>query len=134
TFDAGGTSSDMAVLPGEPLMKSEVRIARHPVRTQSVDIETIGAGGGSIAAIELGGVLKVGPASAGAIPGPACYDRGGSAATLTDALVTLGHLNNSSLLEGGMAISAQKAREAIAIHVAQPLGISVEEAASGILT
>ncbi|MDP4594536.1 MAG: hydantoinase/oxoprolinase family protein, partial [Beijerinckiaceae bacterium] len=66
TFDAGGTSSDMAVLPGAPLFKSEVAIARHPLRTQTVDIETIGAGGGSIASIELGGVLKVGPRSAGA--------------------------------------------------------------------
>jgi len=72
SFDAGGTSSDMAVLPGAPLTKSELTIARHPLRTHAVDIETIGAGGGSIAGLELDGVLKVGPRSAGATPGPAC--------------------------------------------------------------
>ena len=92
TFDTGGTSSDMAVLPGRPLFKSEVSVARHPLRTHTVDIETIGAGGGSIAAVDLG-VLKVGPQSAGANPGPACYDRGGTEPTLTDALVVLGHLS-----------------------------------------
>ncbi len=93
TFDTGGTSSDMAVLPGRPLFKSEVKVARHPLRTHTVDIETIGAGGGSIASVQLGHVLKVGPQSAGAHPGPACYGRGGSEPTLTDALVLLGHLN-----------------------------------------
>jgi N-methylhydantoinase A len=74
TFDTGGTSSDMSVLPGQPLFKSEVWVARHPLRTHTVDIETIGAGGGSIAAVDLG-VLKVGPQSAGADPRPACADR-----------------------------------------------------------
>src|SRR5262249_60136276 len=68
-FDTGGTSSDMAVLPGPPLFKSEVAVARHPLRTHTVDIETIGAGGGSIAAVQLGHVLKVGPQSAGGHPG-----------------------------------------------------------------
>lgn len=134
TFDAGGTSSDMAVLPGEPLFKTEVAIARHPLRTQTVDIETIGAGGGSIASIELGGVLKVGPRSAGAIPGPACYDRGGTEPTLTDALVVLGHLNLDSLLGGAMAIAAARAREAVETHIAKPLGMSAQEAAWGIVT
>ena len=85
TFDAGGTSSDMSVLPGPPLFRSDLAVARHPVRTRTVDIETIGAGGGSIASVQLG-ALKVGPQSAGAAPGPACYDRGGSEPTLTDAL------------------------------------------------
>ena len=133
TFDAGGTSSDMAVLPGAALFKSELRIARHPVRTHAVDIETIGAGGGSVAAVELGGILKVGPHSAGAEPGPACYDRGGGAATLTDALVLLGHLNPAALLDGAMPIASAKARDAVAAAVAAPLGISVIEAAWGIL-
>ena len=110
TFDTGGTSSDMAVLPGPPLFKSEVTVARHPLRTNTVDIETIGAGGGSIASVELGGVLKVGPQSAGADPGPACYGRGGSAPTLTDALVLLGHLNPASLLDGAMPIDHTQAR------------------------
>ncbi|MGA8612393.1 MAG: hydantoinase/oxoprolinase family protein [Xanthobacteraceae bacterium] len=133
TFDTGGTSSDMAVLPGRPLFKSEFSVARHPLRTHTVDIETIGAGGGSIASVELGG-LKVGPQSAGAAPGPACYDRGGSEPTLTDALVVLGHLNPAALLEGAMPISRDKAHEAIATRVAQPLGLSLIEAAWGVLT
>jgi N-methylhydantoinase A len=133
TFDAGGTSSDMAVLPGAALFKSELRIARHPLRTHAVDIETIGAGGGSIAAVELGGILKVGPQSAGADPGPACYDRGGDEPTLTDALVLLGHLNPTALLEGAMPIASAKARDAVATRVAEPLGISEIEAAWGIV-
>ena len=117
TFDTGGTSSDMAVLPGRPLFKSEVSVARHPLRTHTVDIETIGAGGGSIAAVDLG-VLKVGPQSAGANPGPACYGRGGIEPTLTDALVVLGHLSPSALLEGAMPISRAKAHEAVVSRVA----------------
>src|SRR6266704_1498013 len=114
TFDTGGTSSDMAVLPGPPLFKSEVTVARHPLRTHTVDIETIGAGGGSIASVQLGHVLKVGPQSAGANPGPACYGRGGSEPTLTDALVLLGHLNPAALLEGAMPIASGQARDAVA--------------------
>jgi len=133
TFDAGGTSSDMALLPGAPLFKSELRIARHPLRAHAVDIETIGAGGGSIAAVELGSILKVGPRSAGADPGPACYDRGGSEPTLTDALVLLGHLNPAALLEGAMPLACARARSAVAAQVAAPLGISEIEAAWGIL-
>jgi N-methylhydantoinase A len=133
TFDTGGTSSDMAVLPGAPLFKSEVTVARHPLRTHTVDIETIGAGGGSIAAVQLGGVLKVGPQSAGAKPGPACYARGGSEPTLTDALVVLGHLNPAALLEGAMPIDGAKARAAVIARVAEPLGLSATEAAWGIL-
>jgi N-methylhydantoinase A len=133
TFDTGGTSSDMAVLPGRPLFKSEVSVARHPLRTHTVDIETIGAGGGSIAAVDLG-VLKVGPQSAGANPGPACYGRGGVEPTLTDALVVLGHLSPSALLEGAMPISSAKAHDALVSRVAAPLGLTPVEAAWGILT
>jgi len=133
SFDTGGTSSDMAVIPGRPLFKSEVAVGRHPVRTRTVDIETIGAGGGSIASVQLGGVLKVGPRSAGADPGPACYDRGGSEATLTDALVVLGHLNPVALLDGAMPISASRAAEAVTARIARPLGISCVAAAAGIL-
>src|SRR5712691_5654205 len=133
TFDAGGTSSDMAVLPGRPLFKSELTVARHPLRTHTVDIETIGAGGGSIASLQLG-VLKVGPHSAGAMPGPACYDCGGLEPTLTDALVVLGHLNPAALLEGDMPISSAKAHAALAARIAAPLGMSVVEAAWGVLT
>ena len=133
TFDTGGTSSDMAVLPGRPLFKSEFFVARHPLRTHTVDIETIGAGGGSVASVDLG-VLKVGPESAGADPGPACYQRGGAEPTLTDALVVLGHLSSTALLEGAMPISGAKAHEAVGVRVAQPLGLTAAEAAWGILT
>ena len=109
-------------------------MARHPVRTHTVDIETIGAGGGSIASVQHGGVLKVGPQSAGADPGPACYGRGGEEPTLTDALVLLGHLNPAALLDGAMPIkSDESASAAVVTRVAQPLGITPIEAAWGIL-
>jgi N-methylhydantoinase A len=134
SFDVGGTSSDMAVIPGQPLFKSGVTVARHPLRCRTIDIETIGAGGGSIASVQLGGVLKVGPQSAGASPGPACYDRGGVEPTLTDALVVLGHLNPRTLLDGAMPIDAAKSRDAVRTRIADPLGMSVVEAAWGILT
>jgi N-methylhydantoinase A len=132
SFDVGGTSADMAVIPGEPLFKSEVAVGRHPLRTRTVDIETIGAGGGSIAEIRFGGVLKVGPQSAGADPGPACYGRGGTAPTLTDALVVLGHLNPAALLDGAMPIDAARAHAAVAA-IADRLGMTAVDAARGIL-
>jgi N-methylhydantoinase A len=134
TFDTGGTSSDMAVLPGAPLFRSEVSVGRHPVRTRTVDIDTIGAGGGSIASLAPGGVLKVGPQSAGADPGPACYGRGGTAPTLTDALVVLGHLSDTALLGGAMPIARDAAWRAVQDHVAAPLGMDAREAAWGMLT
>lgn len=133
TFDTGGTSSDMAVMPGQPMFKSESSVARHPLRTRTVDIETIGAGGGSIASVDLG-ILKMGPHSAGADPGPACYDRGGRTPTLTDALVVLGHLSPTALLEGAMPISRHKAHQAVTEQVAQPLSLTPIEAAWGMLT
>jgi N-methylhydantoinase A len=106
---------------------------RVSLRTHAVDIDTIGAGGGSIASVELGGVLKVGPQSAGAEPGPACYGRGGTEPTLTDALVVLGHLNPTALLDGAMPIAGASAREAVVTRIALPLGMSEIEAAWGIL-
>jgi N-methylhydantoinase A len=134
SFDVGGTSTDMAVIPGRPLTKSELSVARHPVRCEAVDIDTIGAGGGSLASVQLGGVLKVGPQSAGARPGPACYMRGGTEATLTDALVALGQLNPNSLLDGAMAIDAAKSNEAVRKSVAGTLQMPIPAAAWGILT
>ena len=134
SFDVGGTSTDMAVIPGLPLTKSELTVARHPVRSEAVDIDTIGAGGGSLASIQLGGVLKVGPQSAGAWPGPACYMRGGTDATLTDALVVLGHLNPKVLLDGKMPIDSQKSHDAVMKSVGHELGMSAADAAWGILT
>ncbi len=134
SFDVGGTSTDMAVIPGRPLTKSELTVARHPVRSEAVDIDTIGAGGGSLASVQLGGVLKVGPQSAGAKPGPACYMRGGLDATLTDALVVLGHLNPKVLLDGAMPIDSRKSEDAVTRSVARELAMSVQDAAWGILT
>lgn len=133
SFDTGGTSADMAVIPGRPLFKSEFAVGRHPVRTRAIDLETIGAGGGGVAAIEHGAVLKVGPQSVGAEPGPACYGKGGDEATLTDALVVLGHLNPKALLEGAMPIQADAAHKAVEERIARPLGLSTVAAAAGIL-
>lgn len=134
SFDVGGTSTDMAVIPGRPLTKSELTVARHPVRSEAVDIDTIGAGGGSLASIQLGGVLKVGPQSAGAQPGPACYMRGGTEAALTDALVVLGHLNPQVLLDGAMRIDSGKSHDAVAKSAGNALNMSTQDAAWGILT
>ncbi len=133
TIDVGGTSCDMAVLPGELSYTTQSSVGGHVIRTPSVDIHTIGSGGGSIAWLGPGGVLKVGPRSAGAEPGPACYGRGGRQPTLTDALLVLGYLGERSFLGGRMAIQAAPAAAAIATHVAEPLGLSVPRAAAGIV-
>jgi len=102
------------------------------VRSPTIDLAEIGAGGGSIAWIDRGGALRVGPQSAGAAPGPACYARGGSLPTVTDANVVLGFLNPSHLLDGDMPIDAEAARTAIRTHIAEPLGLSLDAAAHGI--
>ncbi|MDE0028034.1 MAG: hydantoinase/oxoprolinase family protein, partial [Deltaproteobacteria bacterium] len=133
SLDIGGTSSDMSLIPGKPLFRTEWRIGRHPVRVDSVEVESLGAGGGSLAQVRYGKVLQVGPRSAGAVPGPACYMRGGDQPTLTDALVQLRHLNPRTLLQGEMAIDAELSAEAIRREVAEPLGMSEDDAALGIL-
>ena len=133
TFDMGGTSTDVCLIrDGEPAQKSERQMGGFPVRTRTLDIHTIGAGGGSIAWIDAGGLLKVGPQSAGAYPGPAAYGRGGTAATVTDANVVLGRLNPVSLLGGRMAVHANRAREAIAA-LAGRLGVDPVRAAAGVI-
>jgi N-methylhydantoinase A len=133
TIDVGGTSCDMAVLPGELAYTTQSTVGGHVIRTPSVDIHTIGSGGGSIAWLGPGRVLKVGPQSAGAEPGPACYARGATLPTLTDALLVLGYLGERSFLGGRMAIHTAPARQAIATHIAEPLGMDVERAAAGIV-
>ena len=134
TIDIGGTSTDMSVIPGEILTRSDLWIHRHIVRVPAVDINTIGAGGGSIAKILYGGhTLKVGPQSAGADPGPACYGKGGTDATLTDALVELGHLSRDYLLDGTMPMNYELAKKAIKDNIADPLGMNTIEAAAGIV-
>jgi N-methylhydantoinase A len=133
TFDMGGTSTDVCLIKeGEPAKKSQREMGGFPVRTRTIDIHTIGAGGGSIAWIDAGGLLKVGPKSAGAYPGPAAYGRGGTLPTVTDANVVLGRLNPVSLLGGRMAMHADKARAAID-DLSGKLGISAVETAAGIL-
>ncbi len=132
TFDMGGTSTDVALLDGELKLTTEGRIGRYPVSVPMVDMHTIGAGGGSLASVDAGGLLQVGPESAGADPGPACYGRGGTRPTVTDANLLLGRLRPDGFLGGGMALDPAAAGSAVA-KVAEPLGLSAEEAAAGIV-
>jgi N-methylhydantoinase A len=132
TFDMGGTSSDVALIDGELQLTREGRIGRWPVAVPMVDMHTIGAGGGSLVWIDGGGLLQVGPASAGADPGPACYGRGGGIATVTDANLLLGRLQSDAFLGGTMRLDRQAAEEAIG-QLAARLGMSSEETASGII-
>jgi N-methylhydantoinase A len=133
TFDMGGTSTDVCLIgDGEPAKKSEREMRGFPVRTRTIDIHTIGAGGGSIAWVDAGGLLKVGPQSAGAEPGPAAYGRGGARATVTDANVVLGRLNPRSLLGGRMTVHPDKA-QAVIDDLARKLGVALHDAAAGII-
>jgi N-methylhydantoinase A len=133
TFDMGGTSTDVCLIrDGEPAKKSERAMGGFPVRTRTLDIHTIGAGGGSIAWRDAGGLLKVGPQSAGAYPGPAAYGRGGTTATVTDANVVLGRLNPRTLLGGRMAMHADRAH-AVIEELARKLGVDETKAAAGVL-
>jgi len=133
TFDMGGTSTDVSfVRDGAPTLAFEREIDGIPLRVAGLDIETIGAGGGSIASRDSGGALRVGPESAGAHPGPACYGRGGAAATVTDANLHLGRLGPEGLLGGSMRLDASAA--GTAIHaLARALALSPLETARGIV-
>ena len=134
SVDMGGTSFDISLCyRGEARRTQDSEIERLPVKVPMVDIHTLGAGGGSIAWIDPGGALRVGPQSAGAEPGPACYGRGGSEATVTDANLALGRLNPGSFLGGRLGLDMGLARDAITRSIAGPLGMSVEEAAEGII-
>jgi N-methylhydantoinase A len=128
-FDMGGTSTDVALTDGEPKQTTEATVDGFPIRVPMLDIHTVGAGGGSLARIDAGGMLRVGPESAGADPGPACYGKGVEAA-VTDAHVVLGRLD--TLLGGEMPLDQARAEAAVA-RVAEPLGLKVDEAAAGIL-
>ena len=132
SFDMGGTSTDVALLDGSIAITNEGRIADYPVAVPMVDMHTIGAGGGSIAYVDSGGLLQVGPQSAGALPGPACYGRGGIDATVTDANLVLGHLLPDTPLAGDLHLDLGLAQAAIA-RLAEPLGLSVRETAAGIV-
>jgi N-methylhydantoinase A len=132
TVDIGGTSADICLLHGGRIaLTQRGRVGEWPLPLPMVDMVTIGAGGGSIASLS-GGALTVGPASAGATPGPACYGMGGDHATVTDAHVVLGHLPDG-LLGGGMALDRGLAERAVLDRVARPLGLSLQAAARGIL-
>jgi N-methylhydantoinase A len=134
TFDIGGTSTDVCLVKaGRPARSGLQEMGGVPVRAASIDLHTIGAGGGSLAWVDAGGLPKVGPESAGSVPGPACYGRGGTRPTVTDANMVLGRLNPVALLDGRMPVFADRARAAIEQHMAAPLGMDVVRAAAGIL-
>ena len=133
TFDMGGTSTDVAMVDGELQLTNEGEIAGYPVAIPMVDMHTIGAGGGSIASIDAGGLLQVGPESAGADPGPACYGKGKNLATVTDANLVLGRLRADAFLGGGMQLDLTAAKQAIK-PLAEKLNLSIEEAATGIIS
>ena len=135
TLDVGGTSADIGLAQdGKLRMKHllDTKVGPYQAMIPMVDVDTIGAGGGSIAYIDAGGIFRVGPRSAGADPGPAAYDRGGTEPTATDALITLGWLRPELFLGGRIALREDLARQAIDEHIGKPLGISTEEAAMGI--
>lgn len=133
TVDMGGTSFDITLThDGKTNVNKDIDFLRYRIGTPMIQVETLGAGGGSIAWIDTMGVLNVGPQSAGASPGPACYKRGGALPAVTDANVALGYLNPEYLLGGRLPIDAVASRQAIEQHIATPLDISVEKAAYGI--
>jgi N-methylhydantoinase A len=133
TVDMGGTSYDICLIErGTPVVNSDAWMNRHRVAVPTLDMKTIGAGGGSIAQVDVAGGLRVGPESAGADPGPACFGRGGELPTVTDANLVLGLLDENSFLGGTMQLDVAAAERAIAKHVAEPLGASTLEAAAGI--
>ena len=134
TIDMGGTSADICLITeGRYLTTNQSEIGGHAIKVPMIDINTIGAGGGSIAWIDLGGALRVGPRSAGADPGPACYGKGGTEPTVTDANLVLGRLNPNYYVGGEMPLDVERARAVVRERVAEPLNLSLEAAAEGIL-
>ena len=135
TFDMGGTSADISLIENyTPQVSNERLVEGYPARIPMINIITIGAGGGSIARIDEGGALKVGPKSAGATPGPACYMRGGTEPCVTDANIVLGKLNQKKILGGRMDVDIDLARKAIRSNICDKSGLDPEQAANGIIT
>jgi N-methylhydantoinase A len=133
TLDIGGTSADVSlILDGKPQFGTGELIGDFPVNVPSVAVTSIGDGGGSIASVDSYGVLKVGPESAGSLPGPACYGRGGTRATITDALVALGYLGHAPLAYSSIALDKEAARRAIE-PLAKALGRGLEDTAQAML-
>ena len=132
TLDMGGTSTDVAICPGEPLRTRDFRIGAQPLAIDVLDIHTIGSGGGSIAWVDPAGALRVGPRSAGAVPGPACYGLGGRHATVTDANVVLGRLPPDAFLLGGRPLDGGAARAALE-RLAERISVDAERAALAVV-
>lgn len=133
-MDMGGTSCDVTVVQsGRPDITSQALVGQHRFSLQTIDVHSIGAGGGTVAWVDDGGLLRVGPRSTGSRPGPACYGHGGSEAAITDAHLVLRHLDTEHRLGGEIQLDMEAAVRAIKEHVAGPLGLSVEQAASGML-
>jgi len=134
SYDMGGTSTDICIVQGGvPLERQQTQLQDIKVANSALDVSIIGAGGGSIARIDKGGILTLGPDSAAAMPGPACYGRGGTLPTTTDANVVLGRISPNSFLGGKMTLSRERAIEAVSTHIADPLKLSVEEASLSIV-
>lgn len=132
TTDMGGTSFDVGLLiGGRPVVSAITEVAKYHISLPVVDITAVGAGGGSIAAVR-DGLITVGPESAGAVPGPVCYGRGGTRPTVTDADLILGYLDPDEFLGGHMRLDRDAAARAIEVHIGEPLGLDVETAAAGI--
>ncbi len=134
TFDMGGTSCDVALIKdGEAAVQNRGKIEGRDIALPMIDINTVSAGGGTLARVDRFGQLEVGPESAGAVPGPACYGRGGTEPTITDCNLVLGYLGEDNFLGGKMRLDSSAARRALETHVASKLNLSVEEAAEGIV-
>lgn len=132
--DMGGTSFEVGlILAGQAHIANSTWVGRHEIALPSVSVRTVGAGSGSLATVAAG-LLRVGPESAGAVPGPACYGAGGTLPTVADADLALGYLNPDNFLGGRLRLDPELARRAIETHIAKPLGLSVEQAAEGIKT
>ena len=132
SLDMGGTSTDVALIKdGQAIITNDGAFEEYPLNIPMIDVRTIGAGGSSIAYVDAGGALKVGPESAGAFPGPACYSQGGENPTVTDASFVLGYLNKDTFA-GSLDIDIEKSKAAIRNKICKPLGISIIEAALGI--
>lgn len=130
TFDMGGTSIDVSLIEnGKASLSNERLVEGYPARIPMIDIVTVGAGGGSIARIDAGGALKVGPDSAGATPGPACYMRGGTEACVTDANIVLGKLNQTKILGGRMDVDLKLAEKAIKENICDKSSLDLKQAA-----
>ena len=135
TFDMGGTSADISLIENyTPQVSNERTVEGYPARIPMINIITIGAGGGSIAKIDDGGALKVGPKSAGATPGPACYMRGGENPCVTDANIVLGKLNQKKILGGRMDVDLELAKKAIQTKICDKSDLNLQQAANGIIT